>query len=132
MWFLCLLHVVSVPTMARAGKSAAGKFNEETALRMASPNDGGGARKRTSMMKLEEHDDAPPSGPLEEMRPTPRRGALTSSPTHRPTQEFLKIDNVHPKYIRKLNDEPEEYKVNTRRLWKNEVSQNQMILVMNS
>ena len=109
MLFLCLLHVVSVPTMARAGKSAAGKFNEETALRMASPNDGGGARKRTSMMKLEEHNDAPPSGPLEEMRPTPRRGALTSSP----------------------NDD-EEYNVNTKKLWKNEVSQNQMILVMNS
>ena len=66
------------------------------------------------MMKLEEHNDAPPSGPLEEMRPTPRRGALTSSPTHRPTQE------------------PEEYNANTRKLWKNEVSQNQMILVMNS
>ena len=65
-------------------------------------------RKRTSMMKLEEHNDAPPSGPLEEMRPTPRRGALTSSP----------------------NDD-EEYNVNTKKLWKNEVSQNQMILVMN-
>ena len=37
-----------------------------------------------------------------------RRGALTSSP----------------------NDD-EEYNVNTKKLWKNEVSQNQMILVMN-
>ena len=62
MLFLCL-HVVSVPTMARAGKSAAGNSNEETALRTASPNDGGGARKLSTTYYFKSYGTCP-NGPI--------------------------------------------------------------------
>ena len=49
--------------MARAGKSAAGKSNEETALRVASPNDGGGARKLSTTYYFK-YSGTCPNGPI--------------------------------------------------------------------
>ena len=49
--------------MARAGKSAVGKSNEETVLRMASPNDGGGARKLSTYYYFKSSGTCP-NGPI--------------------------------------------------------------------